>query len=783
MGGKTSGWYWLSVASVIIASGAFGQLAEPKVRVSRSGLDPLPAISPGAVVRGTVTSEDGQPLEGVAVRYDFIHTHIQNNTPDPVYTDAEGRYEIKLPWAGVPYKVGAYGRAYGFEEQRIQASADQSLDFVMRPRVRREPERKANFIHALERKAYFTRGAVRDALSGDKVPGAEVVLCTSGNEPKHVFSDSKGEFSLSHGDGPGATRIYARHHGLVSPLTGVVGSQDTTIELVLGPPGALAGVVSTADDDTPAADCPVAITVLMKQPALTFEGRTDAAGYYTIENVPPGEYHYVVNLPRVGVGDRRFSRGPNKVTIAPGVQTRLDLQTEKRARIAGRVVGPSGEPAAYAIVDSSRLPRFKVAVDGQGRFSEAIPPHSRRRLTFFHPEYGIGAYALADLEPGEEKRDIEIRLNGIARLHGKLKSERYEAVSDVKILGTVSNDSGYFDSGPIPVPLDPEGFEIKMYPPRPDNGLFPWLRDDGSRLKNDRKTQYYHTPPIRVAARHGEDVYLDIVLVEAHLRELRGTVQDLSGKPGAGVRVHLYAGMPTTSQWLEDIAPDYPGIAQTIAKGSRPATLVARAVTGEQGEWNIRMVREAVRSVGGYGDEYHADSVVILASDNQQRTMAMAARRLDDHSVAFEFPLVLRPAPADLAMLVKCMDGEGEPIPGLEWVVDTFHGPYVSDSDGLVSVPRISERPGLRLLTEGYRIAGAVVDKAVLRKAASRTGGIPYVGTQSAFQHTWQVAGPPPRFRVRDSFVDFDFVADEDAAILITLSRVDKTDGVESPEP
>ena len=749
--------------SILLALTASAEMPEPNVeptvRITRGNLEELPDPGRGAVVQGRFTDEQGNPLECILVQTGIKFPGVPFYARYHTYTDTAGRYALELPWSGFTYDISAHGSTFLRESRRIDVVPEQELDFVLRPQPKRDGP-------AME--AYTFSGVVRDGDSGEAVAGAEVKQYGHEGRTRSTTTDAEGHFIFPPEVYFNRAFAVARHGEKVSPVADPKWERDTVADLLLGPPGGLAGRLHLNESDDPAAGGVVALTRGPKQFEALYVAKADAKGDYTLGDLPPGTYRYAAHLPYPGADRERFYNSDDEVVVEPGRVTRLELHVEEHVRIAGRVVGPGGEPAAFALVHSGNLPSVEFQTDEQGRFSESVPARSKRALQAFSPKYGYGVTQLPEGKYSELDSSVEIRLNGMARIRGVLQGPLGEPVADVRLLDTTSGDSGRFDAGLLPVPLSPEGFKIDLYLPRPDPGFSYWL-DEAERKKNDGKRSYYYATPTFVTASYGDDIHLDVTLVKAPLRELHGTLVSPDGTPEPGISVFVYAGMPTTAQWLERAAPEKPTGAQTGGPAPNPATLIATTTTDDSGNWSLRMVPEVGDRSRAYGDEYHPNNLVVLAVDGEQRRMAMMAQQIvSDNETTFEFPMVLRPAPPELVMWARVVDTGGKPLAGVQWYVNNSFGTYVSDALGLVPINRLREVPSLKLINQEYYMVEAL-PQAAGPIAGQRVASIPHVAR--VITYAWP--GPEPKRGIQSDgkFLILDFVDDENACIVITLDR------------
>lgn len=322
----------------------------------------------------------------------------------------------------------------------------------------------------------------------------------------------------------------------------------------------------------------------------------------------------------------------------------------------------------------------------------------------------------------------------------------------------------------MPIPTNPEGIKIDFRLPQPHSGLYRGSARPEVQ-KADEKYGFYYADALFVTAAHGENVHLEITLVMAPLRQLRGTVLSSDGSPEPGISDFVYAGMPTTVQWLERAAPEKPTRAQTGEQPPYPAWLVATTTTDDSGNWSLRMVPEVGDRSRAYGDEYHPNNLVVLAVDCEQRRMAMMAQQIvSDYESMFEFPMILRPAPPELVMWARVVDTGGKPLAGAQGNVDNSLGTYVSDALGLVPINRLREVPSLKLINQECCMAEAL-PQAAGPIAGQRFASIPHVAR--VITYAWP--GPEPKRGIQGGgkFLILDFVDDENACIVITLDRCD----------
>lgn len=750
--------------SILLATTTFAEMPEPNieptVQISRGKIDDLPEPKAGGLVRGTVTSEQGTPLEGVAIGCRPSAMEFQFNADQRAVTDAMGRYSIDLPWSGIEYDVTVQDERFRREHKNIEGATDQIVDFVLIPQASEDSGPR------FEKHAYY--GVVRDAVTGEVVAGASVVQDGGWGKTRRTSSDSSGRFQFLPDAYFDTAFVVARYGGKVSPVTYPARERDTHADLRLALPGGIAGTVAMRDGSGPAAGCVVALNHGGKQSDARYTATTDREGHYEISDLPPGNYGFATYFPYPGNGADEFYERDEFVTVTSGRVSRLDLLADSPVRISGRVIGPNGEPASFAMIQSGGAFGWNSMADENGLFSESVPVSALGQIAALSPKFGRGKLVLPRLLPGDEANALVLKLNGMARLSGTLRGPANEPIADVGLCGTGTSEKGRFTSRLIPIPTNPEGIEIDFRLPRPHSGLYRGAARPEVQ-KADEKDSFYYASPIFVKAAHGEMVDLDITLVKAPLRELHGTVASSDGNPEARTRIFVYAGMPTTEQWLKHAAPEKPTRAQTGEQPPYPATLVATTTTDDSGKWFLRMVPEVGDRSRAYGDEYHPNNLVVLAVDGEQRRMAMTAQQIvTDHESMFDIPMILRPAPPELVMWARVVDVDGKPLTGVRWRINNSFGAYVSDALGLVPINRRQDVPTLKLLDEEFCMVKAV-PQAAGPITGQRVASVPHVA--QVITYGWP--GPEPKRGIQGDgkFLLLDFVDDENACIVITLER------------
>ncbi|MCC6996578.1 MAG: carboxypeptidase regulatory-like domain-containing protein [Deltaproteobacteria bacterium] len=274
---------------------------------------------------------------------------------------------------------------------------------------------------ALESHDDDRRGALRlegQVIDADEQPVAGARVALDANPRRVVDSAADGSFvfdalvardytlEAASGDahaGPVTTRVHARSEPVILRLRGAGSLQVTVVE---------------ATTRRPVAGASVELRSL-----LTLGAQTDAAGVATVRGVGAGWPILVVTAPGFAPARRMLQ------TAGAGALERQLVELRAGALVSGRVVDAAGKPVAEARVlpedVSEPFPvldaRSDAAVsDAEGRFAFSALPAGTFRFVAQHAEAGPGTSAPLTLDGLTPREGIEIRLEGGARLAGRV---------------------------------------------------------------------------------------------------------------------------------------------------------------------------------------------------------------------------------------------------------------------------------------------------------------------------------------------------------------------------
>ena len=561
---------------------------------------------------------------------------------------------------------------------------------------------------------YLLQVSVVDGVTCEPAAGAEIVWIGGRGEEQVLTTDSTGQlFSFLDYPWGWVSILYARQGDRVSQMHTLYGAHTLTPELALGPPASLTGTIRKPNGAT-LSDCAVRLAVPVKQPIHFLEIRTDESGEYRFDEIPPGAYsirfeHDAYFTPFSSNFDR-----PSKATLLPGVTTHLDINMEKRAFIAGKVLAPdgSGVPDVTFTVQSSNSsqPGTVIRTDNHGRFEARIVPSASTdvRVGVASAELGSGTLELPPLKSGDSRENMVVQLGGAIRIRGTVRDSAGNPIPEVQVGGTTTDESGGYVTDPLALSSN-GSVNLRFYTPNPrsDNA---WLSFDST------AATWYCETQLDLVASHGEELVRDVVLQPMEWRELRGKVLGPDGMPAADVEVLVYCGAPLARQWLADRTSaiprwqePYPTAPFSSVMGSDPATLLARCRTGKDGHWQAYVLPEASNPESWISNEKpDPDSFAVVASRAEGALVAVEYFGADGNlETPGKVELTLAPLPEDLITRLYLVDSAGLPIPGIRCVNSSTGDVHVSDASGGLSLARIFGICHLNLMDAGLSILGA----------------------------------------------------------------------------
>jgi len=397
----------------------------------------------------------------------------------------------------------------------------------------------------------------------------------------------------------------------------------------------IAGVVLDSDDK-PVANANIFGYGVGQPPGVN--GKTDAKGRFSFNQVCAGPIQLQANTPNGGFGHVTAEGGETNITIQLGT-SRAGVASRTSLKITGTVTDPEGKPAPK--VQVSLFPSFQPVekqTDGEGRFTLTFNPNQYGPMQATPPivvarDLARNLAAALDLEEGAT--NASVRLEPALTLAGRITDLNGKVITNAQAQALFHTERMISSLG-APVHADAEGgFEIKGLPPGRQYSINTSAKGYGQEQRNlqpsDTETNRVELEPFQ--------------LMPADQR-IAGVVLDDNDKPVA--RAYIYS-----------FGNKQPNLnAQTDAKGqfsldkvcAGPIQLSANNqgggygnVTAEGGDTNI-VIRISARPG--------------VARRASLQTTSLKGRPLPDLA-----PLGLTPAdaPADQLLLAVLIDAEQRP--------------------------------------------------------------------------------------------------------------------------
>jgi len=235
----------------------------------------------GRTLSGTVSDATGGPITGARIDAARINTTAEpGDAVSTTFSGADGKYRLTV--AEGQLLVAAASADYAPQSRYVEVGpAGAVADFSLVP-------------------GGVIEGVVRDERTKEPVAGASVLARR--DSPAMVLAETGARRAISGGDGrfrlgglrPGAWAVSATDHARYSKAQTIVGlgvaEQVSDVELLIGRGPVIRGhVVDTAGAPAPN----VEIRAFSRGEGA--EGKADAAGAFTLESLPPGEYVLTAN--------------------------------------------------------------------------------------------------------------------------------------------------------------------------------------------------------------------------------------------------------------------------------------------------------------------------------------------------------------------------------------------------------------------------------------------------------------------------------------------------------
>jgi hypothetical protein len=216
-------------------------------------------------------------------------------------------------------------------------------------------------------RAQTIEGTATDALTGLPLPGVAIHLYKTGGIPaRETVSDSLGRFRIESLAEGGYYALVRKEGYSVSDANNTAGhhfhlSKDETVRLDarMAPLGSVSGRVLDTED-RPISSAGVRLKGV--DAFGSFYATTDRSGAFTLKGVEPGTYVLIAQSSK-GPRDEHlayattyypsvdFREGAAKIVVGPGAELfgeDIRLRTVPAWRLRGRLIAPTGDPAAGA---------------------------------------------------------------------------------------------------------------------------------------------------------------------------------------------------------------------------------------------------------------------------------------------------------------------------------------------------------------------------------------------------------------------------------------------------
>lgn len=589
-------------------------------------------------LRGRVVDENGKPIADV---------HLSAGAPGAgelmwlaqisavrARSDAEGRFELALPFREVLYSVHVQRMGYSGHSLTIVPDAAGLMEPVT--------------ITLTREKHTPLRGRI-SGPDGNFVSNLTITLVGEYgySATTRTLVDGTYRFELPRYIGQA---VLVAERGDLAIAQEIVRAPERAegkqFDATLVEAGRLEGVVTDRVDKKPVAHAEVTIRPWFSS-GFSMRARCNAEGKYVIDSVPPGQYLVEATAPvHFDKPPRGISHDRERVEMKAGQTATHNIVMGRSAVVRGRVVDRDGRPVANAAVgmrtewwgDYRNQNRY-VRTNNRGEF-EIVTGHvdsDTVYLAAFSARGGLRTQELANLNEGEERNDVKVTLPGAVRVRGIVTDDAGKPVRDVVCAGgmygvnATTDADGKFDLGWLTLPVDEKAkMELAVRSPRPAfvNGIF--SADAG---KVDPKAQVYFedkTVPLQedktfaTSALHGKELDLKIALKPTDLLTIDGGVTDAKGEPAKDVRLYLFAGNAKDETWKEQVLPSNHN--RFIAITDK---LITNATTDAKGRFTLRAVRfdgEATATGTRYSIGIVADNKavklvkdVVLPADGKQR--------------------------------------------------------------------------------------------------------------------------------------------------------------------
>lgn len=395
------------INAISVAASGYGVVERVIVVVGTRRLDV--ALSPAAIIEGTVVDPAGMPVDQAAVRVIGRTDEVDRLGSMIVVTDAQGHFHLETA-AGAGTLL-AVDHESSSDRVAVEVKPGEIVQGVV--------------LRLLPRAS--VRGQVR--MNGAPAAGIELQLFSDHGFAETV-SDSDGSFVVAAAP-IGAVEVSSPTHRVVSggAIAVPVGGADH-VAIEVAPLASIAGRIERLG--APA----VAARVALRSPGRSWETISDLRGAFRVAGLAAGTYELSISE------DGARARAPTmSIEIADGEDRDVGtIQLTIAGRIAGRVVDDTGQPVAAAYVSAGSVGDDDGAAitDDAGSFTIAglsLGPHGmtvRLRGAALEQVGEHRPIELTPLQPEISGLTIRVRMNR-ARITGRVVDAAGTPLPDVAI--------------------------------------------------------------------------------------------------------------------------------------------------------------------------------------------------------------------------------------------------------------------------------------------------------------------------------------------------------------
>ncbi len=296
-------------------------------------------LAPGSSIRGIVVTRDGKPVPGA-----IVHAQGGRGMRDGgsmATADASGAFVLTSLGSGA-MKLTASAKGYASNSPTVvELGIGEQVDGVK---------------VVVDRAFTISGRVVRAAKTTEGIPGVMLgVFSMAAGQMAMVPepTNDNGEFEI-YGVKPASYMMFALGETTVPEIGKSIevidrDVTDVVLEMTTGATLSgkveLSGTAGIAEMSVELDQSKIGIANMFEaMKALVVHGETDAAGAFTLHNVPPGEFSLAAHM----VDGRK---GTLPVVVAQADQQGLIVKLEARASIAGKVVDEKGAVVAGVHVD------------------------------------------------------------------------------------------------------------------------------------------------------------------------------------------------------------------------------------------------------------------------------------------------------------------------------------------------------------------------------------------------------------------------------------------------